>query len=59
MSAFSGENYIQITWKPPDYAPIIRGYILGYGIQQPGEYQEMLPFSETKFKILKLGKYKY
>ncbi|XP_052084854.1 fibronectin-like isoform X2 [Mytilus californianus] len=55
MSAFSGSDYIQITWQPPDYAYIIRGYILGYGIQQPGEYQEMLPFSETTFKIKKLA----
>ncbi|XP_063437519.1 receptor-type tyrosine-protein phosphatase S-like isoform X2 [Mytilus trossulus] len=54
-SAFSGSDYIQITWQPPDYAYIIRGYILGYGIQQPGEYQEMLPFSETTFKIKKLA----
>lgn len=55
LSAFSGEDYIHITWLPPDYAPIIRGYILGYGVWQPGEYQELLAFSETTFKIQKLA----
>ena len=56
MSAFSGPDNIQISWQPPEYAYIIRGYVLGYGVEQPGEYQEMLPFSETSFTIKRLGK---
>lgn len=56
-SVFSGRNYLQITWMPPDaeYIHVVRGYILGYGTQEAGEHQEIIPISQKSFQIENLG----
>ncbi|XP_060073471.1 fibronectin-like [Ylistrum balloti] len=56
-SLSSGTDYLQVKWlpPPPQYSHVIRGYILGYGIDQANEKQDIVPVSINSYTLENLS----
>ncbi|XP_021347459.1 fibronectin-like isoform X2 [Mizuhopecten yessoensis] len=56
-SLSSGADYLQVKWlpPPPQYSHVVRGYILGYGLDEANEKQDIIPVSINSYTLNNLS----